>query len=54
MAYVDGFNLYNGLKEKHQRKYLWQSATPYPDIKPLSEPGTREPCSPGSISGVAQ
>jgi len=22
-AYVDGFNLYNGLKEKHGRKYLW-------------------------------
>lgn len=23
VAYVDGFNLYNGLKEKHGRKYLW-------------------------------
>jgi hypothetical protein len=22
-VYVDGFNLYNGLKEKHGRKYLW-------------------------------
>jgi uncharacterized LabA/DUF88 family protein len=22
-AYVDGFNLYNGLKEKYGRKYLW-------------------------------
>lgn len=21
--YIDGFNLYNGLKEKHGRKYLW-------------------------------
>jgi uncharacterized LabA/DUF88 family protein len=23
MAFVDGFNLYYGLKEKHGRKYLW-------------------------------
>lgn len=23
VVYVDGFNLYNGLKEKHDRKYLW-------------------------------
>jgi len=22
-AYVDGFNLYHGLKHKHGRKYLW-------------------------------
>jgi uncharacterized LabA/DUF88 family protein len=22
-TYIDGFNLYNGLKEKHGRKYLW-------------------------------
>lgn len=22
-AYIDGFNLYHGLKEKHGRKYLW-------------------------------
>jgi hypothetical protein len=22
-AYVDGFNLYHGLKAKHGRKYLW-------------------------------
>jgi hypothetical protein len=22
-AYVDGFNLYHGLKDKHGRKYLW-------------------------------
>lgn len=22
-AYIDGFNLYNGLKEKYARKYLW-------------------------------
>lgn len=21
--YIDGFNLYNGLKDKHGRKYLW-------------------------------
>jgi uncharacterized LabA/DUF88 family protein len=23
VVYVDGFNLYNGLKDKHGRKYLW-------------------------------
>ncbi|MGN6243714.1 MAG: NYN domain-containing protein [Motilibacteraceae bacterium] len=23
MAYVDGFNLYNGLKEKHGRRFMW-------------------------------
>ncbi len=23
ILYIDGFNLYNGLKEKHGRKYLW-------------------------------
>lgn len=23
VLYVDGFNLYNGLKDKHGRKYLW-------------------------------
>lgn len=23
IAYVDGFNLYNGLKDKHGRKYMW-------------------------------
>jgi hypothetical protein len=23
VMYVDGFNLYNGLKDKHGRKYLW-------------------------------
>ncbi len=22
-AYVDGFNLYHGLKARHGRKYLW-------------------------------
>ncbi len=22
-VYIDGFNLYNGLKDKHGRKYLW-------------------------------
>ena len=22
-TYIDGFNLYNGLKEKHGRKYMW-------------------------------
>jgi hypothetical protein len=22
-AYVDGFNLYHGLKTRHGRKYLW-------------------------------
>jgi uncharacterized LabA/DUF88 family protein len=29
-AYVDGFNLYNGLKDKHGRKYLW------PDLQALA------------------
>jgi hypothetical protein len=23
VAYIDGFNLYRGLKDDHQRKYLW-------------------------------
>jgi uncharacterized LabA/DUF88 family protein len=23
IAYIDGFNLYNGLREKHRRRYLW-------------------------------
>ena len=23
MTYIDGFNLYNGLKDKHGRKYMW-------------------------------
>jgi uncharacterized LabA/DUF88 family protein len=23
VAYVDGFNLYNGLKEKHGKRYMW-------------------------------
>jgi hypothetical protein len=23
VVYIDGFNLYNGLKDKHGRKYMW-------------------------------
>ena len=23
VAYVDGFNLYNGLEEKHGKRYMW-------------------------------
>jgi hypothetical protein len=38
-AYVDGFNLYHGLKEKHGRRYLWLDLQAL--VASLLKPGQR-------------
>jgi hypothetical protein len=39
IVYIDGYNLYDGLRDRFGRKYLWLDLNQFCHMSPAPEPG---------------